>query len=647
MRYSIYTACGMLAPFILSPSPIFAEATDSSIPDLTIYSIDQPRPNIPQSAPIYTIDRAQIDRQGAASTAEVLRSLPGFAVNDVGFGADIHTGTYYRGATPNQFIILLNGRPLGTNINTYHGATDLNSIPVDAIDRIELTSGAGSIIYGSEGFGGVVNIITKSFSGSPQTTLAAEFGSYGRTNYRASHAGGTSRLNYRLGIEQYRTDNNYTVPVGAANRDPATGRLFNADTDLTSYFGQVSAEINSSNRLSFDALKITSRRGLVYFGFPLQRDRLNHDAINVGVNLQSQLNSLGNNTLNTSIAYNQDYFETYGPSGANSRTGTLDSQVLTGRVDGTWQTSSRNKLRLGIELQNRQFNGSAVSTVPNRVALNDVESRSNFNTALFAVNNWQINDRLSVDLGFRQNFNSQFGSYVNPSLGIRWQTLPQVAIRASVAGAQRNPGLDQLYLYDTVHGWLPNANLQPETGVTWNAGADWNISPNSTAKITYFGSSLDNRLGIQAGRWENIGSVATNGLEVGFRQQINPQLSAFVNYTYTDAKIQTGADAGRQLGLIPYSVAQLGLGYANNGWEVNLLGNYNSGTRRAFFTNPGQTSADFVPAFFNIDLSTRIPIRDNIALNFYVENLADVQYEKVNRIYSPGRTIRGGITATF
>ena len=74
---------------------------------------------------------------------------------------------------------MLNGRPIGTNINTYHGATDLNSIPVDAIDRIELSSGASNIIYGSEAFGGVVNIITKAYRGTPETNVSAELGSYG------------------------------------------------------------------------------------------------------------------------------------------------------------------------------------------------------------------------------------------------------------------------------------------------------------------------------------------------------------------------------------------------------------------------------------------------------------------------------------
>lgn len=621
-------------------------------PELTIDVTGERRLDLPKSAPVYTIDRQQIERQGAKNVADTLNNLPGFAINNAGYGADIHTGTYYRGASINQFVILLNGRPIGNNVNTYHGATDLNSIPVEAIDRIELSSGAGNIIYGSETFGGVVNIITKTYNGTPQTNVSAELGSYGRQNYRASYTGGERKLNYRIGVEKYRIDNNYRVPDGAANRDPATGNLTNADTDTISYSGNISAAIDDRNQLDLDAIKITSRRGLIYFGFPFQRDRLNHDALNLGLNWRSQLAADRSSTLNTTLSYNQDYFETFGPSGTNSRTGTLDTQAVTGKIDHTWKTSTTNTLRWGGEVQNRQLNGSALSNVPNRIAFNDVENRHVVNTALFAVDTWKITDRTAIDVGFRQNFNTQFGNYLNPSVGSRWEIAPNLALRASLAGAQRNPGLDQLYLYDTVHGWFPNPNLKPETGATWTAGADLAFSPTSTGTITYFGSSLDNRIATQSisptvTQWTNIGQVATNGIEIGFKQQLTPQWSAFANYTYTDAKIQTGVERGLQLALVPYSVAQLGVSYAHRGWEVNLLTNYNAGTRRAFFNNPGQTSTDFVPSFLNLDLGARIPISENVGLNLYIENLADVQYEKVNRIYSPGRTYRVGVSANF
>ena len=599
------------------------------------------------STPVYTITEEEIQKQGATSVSEVLRGLPGFAINDVGFGADIHTGTYYRGASINQSVFLLNGRPIGSNINTYHGATDLNSIPVESIERVELSSGTSSTLYGSEAFGGVVNIITKQGQELPRFNAGVEYGSYEQLNYRASYGGSTGSVRFNFGYEQNEADNRYRVPLGAANRD-SEGRLFNGDTATNNYTGSLTLDLNPRNTISLDAYKITSRRGLLYFGFPLQRDRLDHDVFNVGLSWKTLLGGGEDSVLRTTLSYNQDYFNTYGPTqNIYYRTGTLNSQAVTGRVEHQWQITPNNKLTWGLDLQNNFLDGDILSTVPNQINLNETENQDRFHTALFALNTWKISDTFQADLGVRQNFNSEFGSYLNPSAGLRWAVTPTVAVRGSWASVQRNPGLDQLYVYDTVHNWLPNPDLSPETGSSWTAGVDVTLSPSLTGQFTYFGNSLHDRLGIQAGRWANIGLVNTNGLEAALRWQMTPEWSTFVNYTYTDAQIETGSEKGLQLAMVPYSVGQLGIGYASAGWQVNLFASYYSGSRRAFFNRPGDSSTDFSPSWLTLDLSLRLPITSNMGLIVYLENLADRAYEKANRIYQPGLTFRLGLQSTW
>lgn len=605
--------------------------------------------NSPQSTPIYTIDQEEIQKQGSTSVADILKRMPGFAINDVGYGADIHTGTYYRGASINQSVFLINGRPITNNINTYHGITDLNSIPVESIERIELSSGANSALYGSS-FGGIVNIITKEGYGKPKLTTSLEFGSLSSNNQQFSYGGSSDNLSYNFSFERYFVDNRYRVPVGAANRD-AEGYLFNADTATSSYTGGLVLDLNSKNTLSLDITKLSSRRGLVYFGFPLQRDRLDHDSLNVGLSWKTQLDTENKSNLTTTIGYNHNYFSTYGPTffqGAEYyRTGILDTQQITARIDHDWKLSDNNQLRWGIDVKNTDLAGEVTSNSPNRINNNETEDRNVFNTALFAVNTWRFSQNFQVDLGLRQNFDGQFGNYLNPSVGFRYAVTPTVAFRGSWAGSQRNPGLDQLYVYDTVHGWEPNPDLNPETGSAWTAGFDVKLSDNLSGQITYFGSSLDNRLGIVNGRWENIGLVDTNGLEAALQLKMGQQWSTFVNYTYTDAEIKTGSDRGLQLGLIPYSLLQTGISYQNLGWQGNLYLTYNSGSRRALFNRPGDRTTDFAPSFVNLDFSGRIPLNSNLGLVVYLENLLGEQYERVNRIYSPGFTFRVGLTSSI
>ncbi|MBH8574272.1 TonB-dependent receptor [Nostocaceae cyanobacterium CENA369] len=621
------------------------EPTSTDDADINIEAIGE-QDAVPDSTPIYVIEKEEIQKQGASSLADVLKKLPGFAINDVGHGADIHTGTYYRGASINQSVFLINGRQINMNINTYHGGTDLNSIPVESIERVELYSGVSSALYGSSAFGGVVNIITKEGYGTPKLTGSVEFGSLSLNNQQVSYGGSSGAVKYNFSFERYFTDNRYRVPVGAANRD-AQGFLFNADTATSTYFGSIGLDLDNKNSLNLDVTKLSSRRGLIYFGFPLQQDRLDHDGLNVGLSWKTRLGNGENSNLTTSIGYNQDYFSTYGPSGAFYRTGVLDTQQFTARIDHQWQLSQNNKLRWGLDLKNTDLNGDVLSTNPSRIGTNETENRSVFNTALFAVDTLNISDDFQLDLGLRQSFDGQFGSYFNPSVGLRYAVTPKVAVRGSWAGGQRNPGLDQLYVYDTVHGWEPNPDLDPETGSSWTAGVDIKFSDNLTGQFTYFGSSIDNRLGVIAGKWANIGLVDTNGLEAALQLKITSGWSTFLNYTYTDAQIKTGTEKGLQLGLIPYSLLQAGIGYQNAGWQANLYLTYNSGARRSIYNRTSDKPTDFSPSFFNLDFSGRIRIAGSLGLTVYLENLLDEQYERVNRIYSPGFTFRLGLSSNL
>ncbi|MEI3649751.1 MAG: TonB-dependent receptor [Dolichospermum lemmermannii FEM_B0920] len=635
-----------------TPEPDLNPTND---PDISIETIGE-KDILPESTPTYVIEKAEIQKQGATSVADVLKKMPGFAINDVGHGADIHTGTYYRGASIDQSVFLINGRQINTNINTYHGGTDLNSIPVEAIERVELYSGTASSLYGSSAFGGVVNIITKEGYGKPKLTGSAEFGSLNLNNQQVTYGGSTNKVKYNFSFERFFIDNRYLVPVGAANRD-TQGYLSNADTATSTYFGSVGIDLDPKNSLNLDVTTLSSRRGLIYFGsrysgVQLQKDRLDHDGLNVGLSWKTRLGKEENSNLTTTLGYNRDYFSTYGPTGATFyRTGILDTQQFKTRIDHEWKITPNNQLRWGLDLKNTDLIGDVISTNPDLISKNEKEDRSVLNTALFAVNTWKISDAFQTDLGVRQNFDSQFGNYFHPSFGLSYAVNPAIALRGSWAGAQRNPGLDQLYVFDTVHNWNPNPNLKPETGSTWTAGIDMRLSENLLGQFTYFGSSLDNRLAVDSTTrtWTNIGLVDTNGLEAALQLKIAREWSTFLNYTYTDAQIKTGTEKGLQLGLIPYSLLQTGIGYQNNGWQGNLYATYNSGSRRSIFPRnlPGERSTDFAPSFFNLDFSGRIPVSKNLGLTFYLENILGEQYERVNRIYSPGFTFRVGLNSSL
>ncbi|MCF8167510.1 MAG: TonB-dependent receptor [Rhodoferax sp.] len=114
--------------------------------------------------PVQIITAAQIAKSGATSVAEVIQKLPamqGFQIADTAVGSNsggIATASLHDiGAS--YTLVLLNGRRVAP---TGSGSTiNLNSIPMSAIDRIEVLTDGASALYGSDAIAGVVNFVLK------------------------------------------------------------------------------------------------------------------------------------------------------------------------------------------------------------------------------------------------------------------------------------------------------------------------------------------------------------------------------------------------------------------------------------------------------------------------------------------------------
>lgn len=161
------------------------------------------RINSETASPVQTLTREDIDKSGRASVAELLQTL---AVDNQGsvpknFGAGFASGASgisLRGLGAASTLVLLNGRriaPFGLADDGQKVFSDLNLIPLEAVERVEILKDGGSAIYGSDAIAGVVNVILrKDYQG-----LAVN-ASYGTTQYwngqerRASITGGFGDL---------------------------------------------------------------------------------------------------------------------------------------------------------------------------------------------------------------------------------------------------------------------------------------------------------------------------------------------------------------------------------------------------------------------------------------------------------------------
>ena len=77
------------------------------------------------------------------------------------------TGAFIRGANSNYNLVMVDG----IELNQFGGDFDLASLPADGVDRIELTRGPESALYGSNAVAGVINIVTHRGDGPPHFPL--------------------------------------------------------------------------------------------------------------------------------------------------------------------------------------------------------------------------------------------------------------------------------------------------------------------------------------------------------------------------------------------------------------------------------------------------------------------------------------------
>lgn len=122
------------------------------------------RADLEGALPVVVFDRATIDASGDISVADFVRDTAGnsFGSYQSSSGGSFagFSGVSLRGLGQGRTLILVDGRRAPTAPQAGSGQ-DLNSIPLAAVERIEVLSAGASAIYGSDALGGVVNIITR------------------------------------------------------------------------------------------------------------------------------------------------------------------------------------------------------------------------------------------------------------------------------------------------------------------------------------------------------------------------------------------------------------------------------------------------------------------------------------------------------
>ncbi len=154
----------------LASSTALAQDQATNLDRITVTGSNIPRTNTETPSPVQVVTRQEIDRTGKTTVAEYLQTLTADGAGSIpktfgnGFAGG-GAGISLRGLGAGSTLVLLNGRRMATYGLADDGQkvfTDLSTIPLDAVERVEVLKDGASAIYGSDAIAGVVNIILRS-----------------------------------------------------------------------------------------------------------------------------------------------------------------------------------------------------------------------------------------------------------------------------------------------------------------------------------------------------------------------------------------------------------------------------------------------------------------------------------------------------
>lgn len=391
-------------------------------------------------ASVSVITKEDIDKYQYKTIAEAIGALPGVVISNLG-GLGKQTSIFLRGTESNHTQILLNGTKLATNAT---GAPQIEHIPLNLIERIELVRGPQSGLYGSGSIGGTIQIFTKKGSGNLTPHLSVGFGTHDTKETTFGVSGGDANTWYNL-------SGGYTETNGFNTCDGRSGVLFigcyATEPDKDAY-RNANASIRVGHRFAnnteVEFFSLYSEGESEYDGYFNTTDFLQHTygtKVSAGITdtwkviatlSQGRLESDNEGAFATSFSDNQqDHFS----------------------IQNDIQLSDEHLLTVGYDYEDDKIEGSSVFTTQKR------HSHAIFTQLLgdFGSQTYQVSLRAEDD--------EQFGNSTTGNIAWAVNVTEDLRVNASFGTAFVAPSLLDLY-----YPFWSNPDLDPERSTSYEVG---------------------------------------------------------------------------------------------------------------------------------------------------------------------------------
>lgn len=632
----------------LTPIALFAaDESPKALTKMVVTSSLTPTPAAQVGSAVTVITAEDIARQQITYVADILRTVPGLAVNQTGGSFGTLTQVRMRGAEGNQTLVRLDG----IELNDPAGGSEYNfgNMLADNIERIEIIRGAQSALYGSDAVGGVINIITKKGSKGLQVNANAEGGSFGTYKVGGGLSGGwKDKVDFSLNVNQFASEG-ISIAASGTERDASqnltldgninirplealelgvSGRMVRADTDIDGFqggIGAVDADNRSETRQGYTKayLKLTVPEITDWLQWEHQASFFYSDSQRKSFRDQAFASHFNGNKIK--YAYQTNLL-----------------------MDTSQFAQSRHALTFLYEHEEDSADSTFSSKNQTRLIVNSYVGE--YQLALF--------DRVSLTASVRHDDNvRQFQDVTTFRTTAAYRHIEtNTKLHASYGTGAKNPTLSELYIDGNFSGreYRGNPNLQAEKSNSWDIGIQqFLFDERVSLDVTYYNNKIKNfiqrttDINADGSRYFTYGNAPginkIEGIEVGITANLMQGLDFVGSYTWTSTKDAKNIALVRRPKHIASANLNYGFSVLDRKANINLGVKYNGQQTDYAFDAAFNRSTVVLSDYTLVNIAASYEIFDHVEIFARVENMLNDSYQEVYSYASRGVAGYGGV----
>ena len=538
---------------------------------------------------ISVVTRDELQRFGGMTLGEILQRVPGLTGTSSYFTdrSMIAARGDQTAANGGHILILINGRP---NREVLEGGliTDLmESFPVNVLERIEVIKGPGSVLYGSNAFSAVINLIIQKAerNGLVLTGLGGKSGAFDTSGQATLKCGDLSMI----GSVQFHAKPDWNTQYRYASigdpfavnaqsitnamiRDRAPSAYVGANFKGFSFMSSFT-EWESSNFVRGQVGTTEWRRGFADVGYTAKAAKNWDTSVNVTF------------TRNTLDATGEAMIS-------------RDSHEFVLEWTNVVNVTPNDRLTVGALYNYIQGHEIYVGVVPNIV----ISDGSRPGEAAYAQVEHRLTSTFKAIGGFQANKIGALALDVVPRAGLIWTPIAHVDVKALYGQAFRAPSINETLLNHP--GLAGNPNLVPEKVGTFDLGVNYQ-QERAQGGVDFFRSRQTNSITVNTSeaRWkyQNLGEVTFHGVEFSGKYYIDKGFFLLGSVLYQRNEDGYG---NTNVTTVPNFGAKAGISYeAFSGLTASIFDGYDGGLVYGATVNPPPTSHHLVNGHLRLDVS--------------------------------------------